>query len=722
MKKTARSILTLLLLLAAVVLYSQSDDSSGLPVPEEPGIPDIYVMVVARSYGDSIVLRWAPNNPVAWSVTNRYGYVITKRHTDTDGEYVSEVLTPDTLRPWTLEQMMDYFGPNDTIAAVAAELIHGEGLAPDALIEEQHGFVESLIQQREMQETRFAFAMQAAEFSPKVAEAMALRYVDKDVKPGVLYDYLVTATTPDHLMAIANGTELLRCGPPEALVPPEEIDIRQSDYNKIELAWSRDLNSGYFVERSTDGGHTFHRVNHHPFYSTEPDPTWHSDSPVVQFYGSLLTHYHVFTDTVTPGVTYHYRVQGIDGFADLTPYTEVVSITPKDLKPLATPIIHRALTYNDTLVHISWTIEEEDDLAGFFIEKANTRDGPWEVISEELLDSQQREFVDEKAYETKGGFYRIVSIGFTGKRSYSIPARGFVEDYDPPSTPEGFTGIIYHDGIVELFWDHSPESDVRGYRVAYANQADHDFVLLTPRPISENYFRDTIPVRTLTRNIYYKVLAEDYAGNRSEFTEVLELTRPDIIPPVTPLVVDARQDAENVHIWWSPSPSKDLLIYRVFRKQEEEERWDLLQEFDPAEVGDRIAFADSPSPSPISYQYGIEAIDLAGNTSGLSRVLSFRVRGNPVPEIPISLTAEYDEENRQVNLQWVCDSPFPYYVILMKSTGDATLAPVTTLEASHNSYTDRRLNSGTSFSYAIRLQLEDGRQSQPSETIQVTIP
>lgn len=721
--KTGFSLSVILILIAICFeLNGQDQQTPQIRPPEGRAMDQVRIMVRVRSYGDSIVVRWAPNHPVAWSVTNRFGYIVTRRYLDVDDEYKVEVLTPEPLKPWSLERMMDHFGPNDTIAAVAAETIHGEGFTPGEIDEHQQGFMESLIHEQEIQQTRFAFAMQAAEFSPEVAKAMALRFTDHDVKEGVLYDYLVTVVTPEDLLYIEGGSDLVRCGTPEPLYPPDEVDIRQSDYNRIELAWSRDRSSAYFIERSTDGGQTFNRVNRLPYYSTEPDPTWESDSPTIQFYGSVLDHYHIFSDTVTPGITYHYRLQGIDGFSDLTPFTEPVHITPIDLTPLTAPVILQASTYNDTMVKVSWGIDDDPDVAGFYIEKSDSHEGIFTRINDLMLPPNTTEFVDVHASETRGGFYRVVAIGHSGKQSMSSMARGFVEDFDPPSTPEGLNGIVYHDGIVELFWDHSPEDDVRGYRVAYANQVDHDFVVITPWPISDNYFRDTIPVRTLTRNIYYKVLAEDFSGNRSPYTEILKLTRPDIIPPVTPVAVDARQDAENVHIWWSPSPSKDLLIYRVFRKQEKEERWALVQEFDPAEVGDRIAFTDSPSPSPMPYLYGIEAIDQAGNTSGLSRVLSFRVRGNPVPDIPISLTAQYDEENRQVNLQWTCDSPFPYYVILLRSAGDAPLAPVTTLEASHNSYTDRRLNSGSSFSYAIRLQLEDGRQSQPSETIQVTIP
>ncbi len=723
-KKIRILIASACLLALSFSMQAQETDENVAPVPREEEETIIRIALLARSYGDSIVLRWAPDNAAAWSATNRYGYTIERSFISDEGEYTTEVLSPeDGLLPWSLEEMMDFFDPSDTLAAIAAEVLHGEALAA-VFMDDGDGdnFIDNLIRQSEMQDTRFAFAMQAAEFSPGVANAMALRWVDNDVKPGVIYEYVVKALTPKTLVDIRNGSTILRCTPPDSLPAPQEIDVRQHDHDRVEVAWSRGRYSAYYIERSTDGGNTFRQLNYWPYFSTRPDPRL-NQSAVVEFYSAMLEYYHVYSDTITPGITYHYRVRGIDAFSDLSDYTKVVSITPVDLDPPAAPIVNAAETLQDTIVRISWSKEEiEPDLAGYHIEKATSPYGPWEQLTDDLLPAEATEYTDFAAIHTRGGYYRVIAEDFAGNQSATLPIRGHIHDHIPPSVPSGLNGIVYYDGIVELFWEHSPESDVRGYRVAFANHADHEFVQRTPTPIKENYFRDSIPIRTLTRKIYYKVLAEDYSGNRSEYTEVLELARPDVIPPVTPVLTDARQDTENIYIHWSPSPSDDVWMYRIFRKQQEDELWEIMKIMEAREAEEGIQFTDTPEPSPQPYQYAIEAIDEAGNASELSRKVTFRLRGNPVPEIPISLTAEYDEEYRQVNLQWVCDSPFPYYVILMRSTGDAPLTPVTTLEASQNSYTDRRLNSGISFSYAIRLQLEDGRQSQPSETVEITIP
>jgi uncharacterized protein len=707
-------------------VYCQDQEpSSSSPQEQESPELEVRVWVMARTYGDSIVLRWAPDDPVAWSVTNRFGYIITKRYVDAAGEYIAEVLTPEPLMPWPIERMMAYFSPGDTIAAIAAELIHGEGLAPADINYEETGFVESLTRERDMQQTRFAFALQAADFSPKVAEAMALRFSDTHVTPGVLYDYLVTVATPKSVIDIKSGSDFVVCKPFDALLPPEELDVRQIDNNRVELAWSRDEHSGYFVERSQDGGNTFQRVNHKPYYSTSPDLNWNDQSPTVAYYSSLLAYYHIFPDTVTPGITYQYRVQGIDAFSDITPFTDAVVFTPVDLQLLNTPVMLDALTVNDTLVKVTWRMDQYDPMvAGFHIEKGPDHAGPWEIITPELLLPNVLEYVDMDAPKTSGGYYRVVAVGYNGTRAESFAVRGLVEDFDAPSVPTGLTGVVYYDGIVELFWDDSPEADLKGYRVAYANQADHEFVLRTPRPITENYFRDSIPLQTLTRKIYYKILAEDLAGNRSSFTEVVELVRPDIIPPVVPIVIDARQDAEHVFIVWSLSPSDDIMGYRVFRKLGEDGLWDVVRIIDVDESMADIRFTDGPEPATLPYFYAIEAIDRNGNSSGLSRYVEFTVRGKRMLDIPIELTAIYDELLNGVKLHW--QTPVAgkddYYFVVLKSTGNSPLVPLTTLSKSDQSYTDAHIQKGIQLRYAVQLQMIDGRRSTPGLPVEVIIP
>jgi len=707
--------LILLSVIAAGVL-AQSE-------PEQADDTEIRIRVMVRSYGDSIVLRWAPDEAAVWSIINRYGYNVTRRYVNPDSTYVSELLTPQPLKPLSLEEMMASFEATDTLAAIAAEVLHGTDLAPAPVSEESVGFAEAIRLEAERQQTRFAFAMMAAEFSPAVANALALRFTDTNVQRGRVYDYLVSAAVPATLVEVVPGSAIVRCEDTRPLNPPANLDIRQATNERIELIWGRDVNTAFFVERSTDSGRSYRQLNHQPYYSTLPDESIARGSSEVEFYTMLLHEFHVFSDTITPGITYHYRLKGIDAFADITPISEAIRITPIDVEPPSAPLIEPLVTIDNRVVVVRWIKEElEPDLAGFLVERAPDPAGPWQTITTSLLPANATEYSDTQAHERGGGYYRVIAQDQGGNQSASFPAKGTIEDYIAPAAPINLAGLVYYDGVVELFWDASPETDLRGYRVFYANQADHDFVLLTPRPIAENYFRDTIPVRSLTQNIYFRVLAEDFAGNRSGYSEVLELTKPDVVPPARPLVLDARQDEENVFIRWTKSPSVDLIAYRIFRKREDQESWTLMRLVEPNEVKENLEYSDQPPASAIPYSYIVEAIDKAGNSSGMSRPVSFRLRGPMLLNLPIQLMASFHESSNSVRLSWNCETGQEHYLLLLRGVNASLLTPLTTLESGKDQYIDLNVIAASELSYAIQVVFTDGRKSNPSQVVTVRIP
>src|SRR5687767_10889321 len=64
------------------------------------------VYLLARNYGDSVVLRWAPREPVYWRAANRSGYVIRRYLVEgkkPSGKQTGMILTPQPIKPWTPE-------------------------------------------------------------------------------------------------------------------------------------------------------------------------------------------------------------------------------------------------------------------------------------------------------------------------------------------------------------------------------------------------------------------------------------------------------------------------------------------------------------------------------------------------------------------------------------------------------------------------------------------
>jgi hypothetical protein len=93
-------------------------------------------------------------------------------------------------------------------------------------------------------------------------------------------------------------------------------------------------------------------------------------------------------------------------------------------------------------------------------------------------------------------------------------------DTFPPVAPEGLT-VVASEGAMNLIWNPNHESDLAGYLIWRAMPADGNMTALTPSPVAETTFRDTVPPGA---RVAYAVQAVDKAGNVSPMSARVEET------------------------------------------------------------------------------------------------------------------------------------------------------------------------------------------------------
>ena len=124
-------------------------------------------------------------------------------------------------------------------------------------------------------------------------------------------------------------------------------------------------------------------------------------------------------------------------------------------------------------------------------------------------------------------------------------------------------------GIVLITWEKNSEPDFMGYKIFRANAEHENFIAVNHNLLTANVFIDTINLNTLTKKIFYKVVAVDANFNNSEYSTPLELSRPDTIPPASALIKRIETMNGSVTLRLEPSPSNDIAYYdayKVFRE------------------------------------------------------------------------------------------------------------------------------------------------------------
>jgi len=358
---------------------------------------------------------------------------------------------------------------------------------------------------------------------------------------------------------------------------------------------------------------------------------------------------------------------------------------------------------------LTWSKEVvEKDCKGYYITRSRNMNGPYETLNKTLLVASAHEYIDDSAFAHGRNFYMVVAVDTANNISSSIPAMGLVPDETPPAAPTGLAGRIDRSGLVHLSWNAGKEEDIRGYKVYFANAADHIYSQLTTEPDSLTSFVDSINLKTLTKDIWYKIVAVDHNNNHSDFSAAVKLRKPDVVPPTPPVATHVVVTRNGVEMDWINSSSSDVVRYVVYRQEGGAIR-SVVSVFrhDPSSVA--FHFKDTTARPNLSYSYTAEAVDEDSLRSPLSVAVAARI--SAVVERPAitSLRALYDGKARLVRLNWQYAADGDYFFILYRGTAGDALQRLQSLDKDSTQYADLRITAGKRYRYAVQAVFKDGK-------------
>ena len=272
------------------------------------------INILSRSYGDSIVLRWAPDDYVTWKFLCKVGVDIVRYDVE---ESVSDTLCRN-LKPSTLEQFRNAYSEEDSLAGMAmGTLYNQDALRPDQT-KEPEGEVTSLFEIYQEQQMSFGVAVFVSELRPDLADRLQMRFADRNVKKGKRYEYRIIPSEPDptgHIMVYETSTgEIVN-----EKYRPEPYDVEIGDsvnsIRGVRLWWTRKNYSSYEIERRKEGETAWTRINKHPYVVLMPEQE-HMDC----FFND---------ENLAPG-TYEYRILAHDPFGDLTEPSQTHTVVIPD--------------------------------------------------------------------------------------------------------------------------------------------------------------------------------------------------------------------------------------------------------------------------------------------------------------------------------------------------------------------------------------------------------
>lgn len=687
-QKTAHvAILALLCIMLPGVLSSaraQRKDTSRIKV----------IATVSKSRG--ILLRWSVNTAVAWKLANQYGFELLRYTVVRDGKLLQQPelkklsalpLKPQPLPAW--ENIVQH----DSYAAVIAQALYGKDFEVSA---GDNSGIARIINQSQEQEQRFALSMYAADNSFEAAKMAGWAWEDNTAQANEKYLYRLHALVPPQRLRLDSAGVFIGMSSYQALPRPRDLGAIFSNRHVI-LSWDYSLLKNYYsswiVERSTDGK-TFERATALPV--TNFNEKKKRASPRMYFIDSLKDN----------NTIYYYRIRGISAFNETGPPSDTATGKGRSLLAYV-PNIRSSAVDERGVMELTWEFEEAGNplIKGFRLNQGPTADGPFTVAVDNIAPAQ-RAVSYNKLRPTN--YFTITAIAKEGEPSTSFPVLVQPVDSIPPEPPAGLAGTIDSNGVVTLTWQANKETDLLGYKVFRAHQLADELSPLVDSVYSGHTFRDSVAVQSLNSRVYYAVTALDKRYNQSRFSAILEIKKPDVIPPSAPVFSDYKVANGVVNLKWVPSRDADVAMHLLYRRHIDttQEKWQAIATFNtPADF-----YADRTAAPGNTYAYLVLARDSSGLESKPTQPVTVTIPPNNSTVTIRALHAMVNREQRYIELSWSdnLDNVLEYHLYKGEKGGAITLWKIS--NGKPKRITDSQVNVNTTYVYGIKAILKNGAQ------------
>jgi fibronectin type 3 domain-containing protein len=493
-------------------------------------------------------------------------------------------------------------------------------------------------------------------------------------------------------------------------IPQPLISKATEMENAIQLEWERVYHenafSAYWIERSDDKGKTFKKLTEVPFIN--PQNEMRQENNVIVFTDSVKENYKPFL----------YQIIGITSFGEQSKPSQAITAMGRDKTPPSPPEKVKAESLGGSRIKLSWEKKTpEKDLKGFYIGRSNNASDGFQPLFELPLPPTTLSWIDETANASTTNYYVIAALDTAGNGNVSMISYGMIVDSLPPKPPVGLKGSIDTMGIVRISWNFGKEPDLAGYMVYFANDPSHVFSSTTQRPLRDTLFTDTITLKTLSKKIYYKIKSVDVTYNYSPFSMLLELKKPDKVPPTSPVFSSYKVTNEDIRIDWIPSQSEDVKEQKLFRKIDNG-NWVEYQKF--AIASKTGTFTDKDVKTGSDYSYQLVSIDESGNKSKPSVEMTLKFTGNAVAQSVSNIFAVATADKKGILVSWNYPVQGNYRFVIYRAVNGSSFQTVETTEQKITSFTDKHIKKGNIYEYQVRVFYTDGKKSALGKIVKMS--
>ena len=694
------------------------------------------IHVLSRPQKNSILLRWAVNTPGAWKISNQYGFRIERYTVIRNNNMLATpeltILSPRPILPRPLNEW-ETIAKSNNYAAVMAQAIYGKDFELSG--GDDKGLAKMINRSNELDQ-RFIMSLYAADNSFEAACWAGWGWVDSTAKWNEKYLYRILSAVPAAILSIDSASTYVGIGSFKPLPVPGGIGTVFGD-RSVMLSWDYNTLKAYYhsyiVEKSEDGGKTFHALSDLPVTNLNNK----ENHPSNRMY---------FIDSLKDNQTSNqYRIIGISPFGEHGPPSPIVEGKGKTFLAFV-PHIRKGSVDEKGRMDLEWEFETAGNplIKGFAVRQSVSADGGYKTIVDSIPAGLRKWSIPRAVQLNTGNYFTITALAKSGEGRTSFPVLIQPVDSVPPAVPVGLEGKIDSNGMVLLSWKPNTESDLLGYRIFRANNRGEELSVLTDSVYFRTTYRERVSLKTLNNKLYYAVAALDKRYNQSPATAIIEIKKPDRIPPASPVLTSYKVLDNKVVLNWISSTDEDVAAHYLYRKEGKGDaddpsgrdqagnpsgrgrtgnllrdslsKWQLIATFTDTAIH---AYTDTKTVGNSTYSYRITAKDSSGLESPAIMPLTIVTPPDPSEMTIRSLNSYIDRDHRYIEISWTDDlQHVGEYQVYRGVNGKAVSLWKIVTAGERKRIADDAVNVNSTYEYGIRALIKGGATG-PYKAIQV---
>jgi fibronectin type 3 domain-containing protein len=639
----------------------------------------------AKHLGDSVIVRWNAEDPLSFHHLMNSKVIIEKKNEDNDPFKYYQTIVFKNTDQWIIQKQSE----KAKIIALASILRLKEfyNKATDNLI--------SQLDEAENANFYFSNASLYADLSADVANSMGLRFCDKNPN-GQQVSYKIYLKGEGF---ISDTVYIEAYAQSEKNRKQISTQATEEFEQGIQLSWKSDPQiSAYNVQRWNKKNNRFETLNQAPI-------VFQSNTPLLYF-----------KDSIGNYQLHQYRILGMDLFADTFAESKTISAYGRDKTPPGLLSGLKAYEQGNQLI-LTWDkIQNQSDVKFVVVGLRHHKTENHNPLHEKALTPGVYQ-VEIPINKSKNDYYFLIQVYDTAGNFSRNEYYYQLNDVSAPDQPIGLNAKVDSMGVVTLKWKSNKELDLGGYLIYTSNSKNHEFSGLMNVPYKDTIFYDTLSLKMLNRDVFYRVVAVDNKMNRSKTSETVKVLRPDTLKPVSPIIKDYWITDTSISIFWQASSSLDVKEHRLIKKNLSNQK--IITSI--LSIKDSIYIDKKTDPNQ-QYEYSLCAIDENGNQSPYSNTFIAQTYKNEREAFKQIFVALYDSTNSSVHLQWNQPDKKIAGIVLYKGA-DRNQLSATPYKIPANSlqYSDSKIKHNTVYFYAIQFYYTDGSKSAISEALGVVV-